>query len=981
MDLSLDKRLLKIFRDLNDNVAPTDSPHFTGIPRVPSPNGENVKQISNTEYATMKINELYDLILASVTTFENRLNKYNDINVDNLVQDIINNVIGRITSSDIRNIEKTTIVVNNCNISIRQQRCLDKIDNVLRYLVVLNDGRIMNVEEYRAKLRTYKTDMLSLYSNMTNAYENYISTFTQKNMFLDAYYNWNEKTEEVSQYCEYTKRKFNEYLISNKMDIDQQQLFNVLVGDGSSFNMEYENGYQIYIDGQYIEFGTVEVEKNNKITFSIDKDKNIKVDAVEFYVNGEEIPSLVKKALTEKGIMQDVVNDAVLYIENEIKDLNLKTIKIQERSSKLSSEVNMEIKDDIVNESQRNIIQLIFNDIQTRHNAIIEEMDVVYLFDNILKEDKDTLNIHKDALVVCYNNMYNMYNKCLLQSTSENFLDFHQCIEVWNNYIGLVRSLYKNIFINMNKDMNKNKINNKKEEVIKYLSDNNDNALILENDKIYINDKSIKCNDFNATNSLNTDNLYLDVCNSELITKKNNELLTLYVNKDTGVDNPYVKNGFVYKDLQSLLNILPSVLVNDVNIILLSECNMNVNINSKYGASLYIITNKNNIYGNIHIKDCDSAIYITDNLERIAKPGNYTLNSDYISPYSLIECENCYGTVVIENCRYVHINKQIIIGKTYSNLVEGYDERYNVKNKNYSIIANNSTVFVSNTAMTHSDNGIMSTNNSNVIVTLSYHDGSFNMNTENGGTIYYYSTYNCFGQIENNQYKLSCFNPENLHNLACISHGYNTSSGKYSIGIVETPESMYKKYRENINRVTFDCTECLSYGYNIDSNEKIVESCVCVGSSYIGEIRNGYWFFGDQFDNIFKNKNVKPVKIIIDINRIDCGIETEYNHIGKARIHFHDYKDAKSMYDENGKSYDDVRVSNWFKTIDVSEYDSSNYGLHRIELDLNDMIDINKELQNYSIKGICVTDEYNNNNGAICKFRMDCKVHVYYNTL
>ena len=68
----------------------------------------------------------------------------------------------------------------------------------------------------------------------------------------------------------------------------------------------------------------------------------------------------------------------------------------------------MEIKDDIVNESQRNIIQLIFNDIQTRHNAIIEEMDVVYLFDNILKEDKDTLNIHKDALVVCYNNMYNI---------------------------------------------------------------------------------------------------------------------------------------------------------------------------------------------------------------------------------------------------------------------------------------------------------------------------------------------------------------------------------------------------------------------------------------------------------------------------------------------------------------------------------------------------------------------------------------------
>ena len=154
MDLSLDKRLLKIFRDLNDNVAPTDSPHFIGIPRVPSPNGENVKQIANTEYATRKINELYDLIFASVTAFENRLNKYNDINVDNLVQDIINNVIGRITSSDIRNIEKTTIIVNNCNIYIRQQRCLDKIDNVLRYLVVLNDGRIMNVEEYRAKLRS-----------------------------------------------------------------------------------------------------------------------------------------------------------------------------------------------------------------------------------------------------------------------------------------------------------------------------------------------------------------------------------------------------------------------------------------------------------------------------------------------------------------------------------------------------------------------------------------------------------------------------------------------------------------------------------------------------------------------------------------------------------------------------------------------------------------------------------------------------------
>ena len=68
---------------------------------------------------------------------------------------------------------------------------MDKIDNVLRYLVVLNDGRIMNVEEYRAKLRLYKTEMLSLYSNMTNSYENYISTLTQKNIFLNSYYSWN----------------------------------------------------------------------------------------------------------------------------------------------------------------------------------------------------------------------------------------------------------------------------------------------------------------------------------------------------------------------------------------------------------------------------------------------------------------------------------------------------------------------------------------------------------------------------------------------------------------------------------------------------------------------------------------------------------------------------------------------------------------------------------------------------------------------
>ena len=106
MDLSLDKRMLKIFRDLNDNVAPTDSPHFTGIPRVPSPNGENVKQIVNTEYSTRAINELYDLIYDNVSKFESKINKYNDINVDNLVQDIINNIIGRVTSSDIKNRRK-----------------------------------------------------------------------------------------------------------------------------------------------------------------------------------------------------------------------------------------------------------------------------------------------------------------------------------------------------------------------------------------------------------------------------------------------------------------------------------------------------------------------------------------------------------------------------------------------------------------------------------------------------------------------------------------------------------------------------------------------------------------------------------------------------------------------------------------------------------------------------------------------------------
>ena len=77
-NLSLDKSLLRIFRDLNDNVAPTDSPNFTGIPRVPSPDGENVKQIVNTEYSTRAINELYDLIYDNVSKFETKINKYND---------------------------------------------------------------------------------------------------------------------------------------------------------------------------------------------------------------------------------------------------------------------------------------------------------------------------------------------------------------------------------------------------------------------------------------------------------------------------------------------------------------------------------------------------------------------------------------------------------------------------------------------------------------------------------------------------------------------------------------------------------------------------------------------------------------------------------------------------------------------------------------------------------------------------------------
>lgn len=981
-NLSLDKSLLRIFRDLNDNVAPTDSPNFTGIPRVPSPDGENVKQIVNTEYSTRAINELYDLIYDNVSKFETKINKYNDINVDNLVQDIINNIIGRVTSSDIKNIEKTTIIVNNCNIRIRQTNCLNNINKVLNYLTILNDGRITNVEEYRAKLKEYKTNIEGLYSEMMISYNTYISTLTQKNVFLDNYYNWCNITEEISRYCEFTKRKFNEYLISNKMDIDQKKLFNVLVGDSSSLSMEFvDNNYEIFIDGSYIKYGTVEVKQNNKITFSIDEDNNIKVDAIEFYVNGEIIPDMVKKTLSEKGIMKDVVNDAVLNISNDIEELNLKTIKIQERSSKLSSEVNMEIKNEIVNESQKNIIKLIFNDIQTRHHAIIEEMNVIYLFDNILQEDKDSLNVHKDALVVCYTNMCNMYDKCILVPSTENFLEFSKCIEVWNSYIGLIRSLYKNIFTNINKDMNKYKLSNSKTEIINCLSYNNDKALTIENDNIYIDDSCIKCNDFNATNSLITSNLNVDICNSEFVSKKNSESLTLYVNKDIGDTIPYIKNNATYKDLQSLIDIIPEVLINDINIVLLSDFNTNINITSKYGASLYISTNKNNIYGNIHITNCDSAIYITDTTERIGELGNYTLNSNYISPYSLINCDNCYGTVVIENCRYVHINKQIIIGKVYSSLLDGFDPRYISKNKNYNIIASNSTVFVSNTAMTHSDNGIMSTNNANVIVTLSYHDGSYNMNTNNGGTIYYYSTYNCFGQIENNQYKSNCFNQENVHNLACISHGYNVSSGEYSIGIQEIPESMYKKYSDNVNVVTFNCNECLSYGYNIDSNEKIVQSCVCVGSPYIGEIRNGYWFFGDQFNSIFNNNKIKPTKIIIDINRIDCGLETEYNHIGKARIHFHDYRNSKEMYNTNGKSYENIRVSNWFKTIDVSEYDETNYGLHRIELDMNDMIELNKELQNYSIKGICVTDEYNNNNGAICKFRMDCKIHIYYSTL
>ena len=49
--------IIKKINSIPENPAPLSSPQFTGIPTTPTPNGENNKQVANSEYVHSKVEE------------------------------------------------------------------------------------------------------------------------------------------------------------------------------------------------------------------------------------------------------------------------------------------------------------------------------------------------------------------------------------------------------------------------------------------------------------------------------------------------------------------------------------------------------------------------------------------------------------------------------------------------------------------------------------------------------------------------------------------------------------------------------------------------------------------------------------------------------------------------------------------------------------------------------------------------------------
>ena len=188
-------------------AAPIESPDFTGVPKAPTPSGDDNKQIPNVEYVSGKVVELKNIITANIKDLQDKINQIEStgIDVDRLKQEIIDSLKPSISDEIIADLGNQSVEISFSDLEGNQNSVLKQIDAVI---AIVDEALSLSMDSYRNTLTSYKSELtskrsqlVSYYNQAKTAYDTCCSNNTTEN-----YANFTSKLKVWDEYCGIVKQ-------------------------------------------------------------------------------------------------------------------------------------------------------------------------------------------------------------------------------------------------------------------------------------------------------------------------------------------------------------------------------------------------------------------------------------------------------------------------------------------------------------------------------------------------------------------------------------------------------------------------------------------------------------------------------------------------------------------------------------------------------------------------------------------------------
>ena len=923
------KDILKKMKNLPNNPASKDSPIFSGIPTAPTATlYDSSEQIANVEFINNKMRAKVINVDDKLEVLEEKVNKLDDMDMEKLENDIKQDVSSSISADVLTKLSNEVVKISFSDIFLKQKSTISTVDTICDIIDGMDERVIASLNNSKNELYSRKAKCVELYDDMSSKYNSCINGEIQYSVFESSFITWYEYITQLDLYCLDVIQMVNYNMIQFKADATQEEIFDILTNGGEVKALKLEqdaNGVkQIYVNSQYVNLkGTMVKNDDNKIKLGINSDGSIIMDISELYVNGKYIDNVIEEAITSSEVMTSAIDNATSELKTKVNTISSKIERIENTMDNISNIIKDSIIDDIVYASEMSSLETIFTDLKSRYESVIVEINTVLALVDINDNNKITLNNYKNNVISYFDDLLTAFNNAINRPSDNTIVEFNQCVNDYNKYVGVTRSYCKTIQNNIIKELSDSKLNATKLDIVNTLTGNGiDRTITLDEDNmIVIDGEHVKSQDFKSDNSITTKTLNVQKIKSNNIASKLNSDYTVSVSTE-GTDIIELVDNSSYKTLQNIINIIPDILTKEVTISLDTSIIENINIKSKIGGKINIYMNKNNIIGNINIENCNSEINIYGGVDKSDLPPGMT---PIVSPYNLLEVGSRYCSIHISNSHNVKLHNVSVYGQHYN-----FSQSNPTKvNSLYSIIVDKgSKAIVENCVVCDSYNGICCDETSQV------------------------TAINNVGYVE--QYGVAVYKGGRITVIGkYIAHSedeWSNNSNEYGEGIIidcTTPfDDVAHNYTDNNNIMK------LTQGVNKDliMNETIINSYITnntVKLSRIGKITKysndtTCFLFGNMFDK-YLNKKIQSIKIVLTRT-----FDGDYDKDALLSIKYHSYRylDELQELSSNGQL---PSLSTWAKAITFEGWKESENVNTRVFM-IND-VDLLNDIERGIVKG------------------------------